>query len=244
MNTILILSEDHIGPTDQIVGYAARLAKRINASVQTVLITTLAASSLYDDDTNESYLPQLKSQSIKYILVQGDVYYGTCTLMIDPKFKELLQQTDAPVIVVPPDMPVRYSEKYVFLTDITDDDAQEIGQLCELAGISAASVMLTQINAPRPLDQKQLDSWNVIMREKISQTDYGRIYYHYIPDNINKTDMEYLLKDGRAEALALVYPQQGLLPKQILSFGLKNTIHGNLKIPLVIFTSSAISGKN
>lgn len=244
MNTILILSEDHIGPTDQIAGYAARIAKRINASVQTALITTLAVSSPYDDDADDPYLAQLKDPSIKYILVQGDVYYGTRTLMVDPKFKKLLQQTDAPVIVVPPDMPVRYSEKYVFLTDITADDAHEMDQLCELAGISAASVMLTQVNAPRPLDQKQLNSWNAIMRDKISQTDYGRIYYHYIPDNTDKTDMEYLLKDGRAEALALVYPQQGLLPKQILSFGLKNTIHGNLKVPLVIFTSSAITGKN
>jgi hypothetical protein len=244
MNKILILSEGPIGPTDQIASYAARLAKRINASVQTALTTTVITSSPYDDGGEKTCFQQLKDRSIKYILVQGDIYYGACTLMIDPKFREVLQETDAPIIIVPPDMPVRYSEKYIFLTDITAEDTYVTAQLCELAAISAASIMLTQVNAPRPLDQAQLNSWNTIMRDKISQTDYGRIYYHYIPDNIDKTDMEYLLKDSRAEALALVYPQPGLLPYHILSFGFRNVIYGSLKVPLIIFPSFTAFDKN
>lgn len=243
MDLILVIT-DGGQPAKRAVDYAAHLAKRVQADILLTSMANLIGVPInvdIDDYPAEPAADEIHLPAIKYIVVAGDVYYGASALMLSPKFEQLLLKANAPVIVVSEDVPVRYSEKFVFLTDITVDDRNEIRQLCRLAGLSAASVMLTQVNAPRPLDKEQQLVWNTIMRDKITAIDYGRIYHHNIPDSINNGDMEFIVKECRAEALALVYPQGGIAGDEILICGFKNALHGNLKVPLVIFPSR---GKN
>lgn len=247
MDLILVIT-DGDQPANRAVNYAAHLAKRVQADILIASMVNLAGAPVNADadidiDQPEAEVNDLQHPAIKYIIVAGDVYYGASSLMISPKFEQLLLNANAPVIVISEDMPVRYSEKFVFLTEISADDRDAIGQLCQLASISAASVMLTQVNAPRPLDKEQQFAWNAIMRDKITTIDYGRIYHYNIPDEIDKTDMEFVVKECGAEALALVYPQGGIAGDETLICGFKNALYGNLKVPLIIFPSSIAMNK-
>jgi len=248
MNLILTVTDNGSSAT-KAVAYASHLAKRAKADILIATLTNLAGNMVCIDNADEEFItgadehdPQ--QHDIKYIVVSGNVYYGASGLMVDPKFEQLLLKANAPVIIVSEDVPVRYTEKFIFLTDITADDHSQLDLLCKLAGLSAGSVMLTQPNAPRPLDGMQQSAWNAIMRGKIHTVDYGRIYYYNIPDNIDKPDMEYIVKDCRAEALAVVYPKNGLIDNNTLVCGFKNALIGSLKIPLIVFPSSMAIHKN
>jgi len=242
MDLILAVT-DNGSSASKAVAYASHLAKRVKADILIASLASLVATPVCIDaagpaDVADAGEHDLHHHAVKYIVVPGDVYYGQSGLMIDPKFEQFLLKANAPVIIVSEDVPVRYTEKFIFLTDITADDHTGLGLLCGLASLSAASVMLTQVNAPRPLDKEQQAVWDTIMRDKISAVDYGRIYHYNIPDHIAQPEMEYLIKDCRAEALALVYPQNGIIDNNTLTCGFKNALLGSLKVPLVIFPAS------
>ena len=248
MDLILAITDDG-SSAKKAVAYASHLAKRLKTDILIAPAAKLIGNAAGIDAIDDAEEPDTCAQDVqhhlvKYIVIAGDVYYGASGLMTDPKLEQLLLNANAPVIIISEDVPVRYTEKFVFLTDITADDSTELGLLCGLADLSAASVMLTQLNAPRLLNREQQAAWDMIMKDKISATDYGRIYHYNIPDNMDKPDIQFIIKNCRAEALAIVHPQGGLIDGNILNFGFKNALYGSLKIPLVIFPSSVTAHKN
>lgn len=237
MNDLILAVTDGTSASTKAFHYAAHLAKRMNADVLIAPLSQLVMKSLAVNSAEDMIIADDASQlpPLKYIVIAGDVYFGASSLIAGPAYEQLLLKSNAPVIIIPEDAPMRYTEKFVFLTDISANDHCEIDQLCRLADLSAGSVMLTQVNAPGQLDREQQTVWDQIMREKISTIAYGRIYHQNIPENSGTTDMDYVIHGFGAETIALAYPQDNILGKELLSFGLWGSLLGSLKIPLILF---------
>jgi|GEM_PF-6963697 len=226
MNQLLVLGDR----SSHAANYASHIAKRMQAEVLTV------NHVLVGEDEELAF--DLADHSKTCIIVDSNVYYGSSGLMIDRRFETLLAEANVPLIMVSEDVPIRYSEKFVFLTEPTADDTWAINILAELAGLSAATIMLAQADAPRPLDTDHRKAYRDIMRQKMAKVDYGRIYHYDIPDNCHKDDVSFLIENCRTEAIAIIHPQPGLMAKNVLQCHFKCSIKGSLKVPLIIFPAS------
>jgi len=173
-------------------------------------------------------------KDIAFILLGTNLYYGAASIMLGDTCGNILALSNSPVILVPEDAPVRYAEKYVYLADINTNNVLPLAELAKLAEYSAASIMLVSINAGRPMDADQEKALKLIMKDDISQVDYGRIYYRYLPNNVLKSDTEWLMQDNNFEMLAITYDAQGVI-NPLLQFGFEDKIIGNVNVPLLIY---------
>jgi nucleotide-binding universal stress UspA family protein len=171
---------------------------------------------------------------IAFVVLAANPYYGSHTVMIGENCGKVLKSTRSPVIAVPENAPVRLAEKYTFITDFAYDNAACLEQLSALAGVSAAELMLVNVNNGRPLDGDQENALKALMKELIYEVTYGRMYYKHIPNETPETDMEWLFKNNRFEALALAYPKSSTY-KHLLRFDYAERILGNIDVPVIIY---------
>jgi nucleotide-binding universal stress UspA family protein len=169
-----------------------------------------------------------------YVIMASNIYYGKTSVMTARNIDTVLNCTKSPLIIVPEDAPIRYPEKYAFVNDISRNNFPFLEQLVSLAEISAAELMLVNINNGRPLDTDQERALCTIMKETSHNVDYGRIYHRYPKNEVKKTDVEWLFEDNRFEAIALVYSETDIC-KKILSAVKDEKIRGSIDVPLIIF---------
>jgi nucleotide-binding universal stress UspA family protein len=175
-----------------------------------------------------------ESLDAAFIMLAVSLYYGASSIMAGDTCKKILASSSTPVILVPEDAPIRYTEKYAFVADINNNNVSTLGKVAELAAYSAAEVMLVNINNGRPLDKAQEGALRLIMKETICQIDYGRIYYRHLPNEILKDDMEWLMQDTRFEMLVVVHSKNNtIIP--LLQFNYNNKIVGNIDVPVLIY---------
>jgi len=175
-----------------------------------------------------------ENNAVTFIVLAANLYYGSNSIMAGETCGKILASSRTPVIAVPESAPVRVAEKYTCITDITNNNGPYLSRLADLASHSAAELMLVNINNGRPLDHEQEQALKALMKEMINHVDYGRMYYRYIPNEAPETDMEWLFKCNRFEALALIYPKKDLY-KRILRFDYQERMVGNIDVPVLIF---------
>jgi len=214
-------------------------------------LCSLLENGLAENILPEKFLPDIYCQSqaipfneavnyleealdIAFIILGVNLYYGASSIMVGDTCARLLEFTSCPVILVPEDAPIRYAEKYAFVADINNSNVPILTDLAKLATYSAAEVMLVNINAGRPLDEDQENALRLIMKETISQIDYGRIYYRHLPNSVTKSDMEWLMQDNRFEMLVLPYHKHNVI-SSVLQFNYANKLIGNINVPLLIY---------
>jgi nucleotide-binding universal stress UspA family protein len=171
---------------------------------------------------------------IAFIILGVDLYYGASSIMAGDTCAKVLEFTSCPVILVPEYAPIRYAEKYAYVADINDHNVSILTHLTKLADCSAAEVMLVNINGGRPLDKDQENALRSIMKETISQIDYGRIYYRHLPNNVLKSDVEWLMQDNRFEMLAMIHTKCNII-SPLLQFDCSSKVIGNINVPLLIY---------
>jgi len=177
-----------------------------------------------------------EKNDIVFIILAANLYYGSHSIMAGETCGTILRSSRTPVIAVPESALVRVAEKYTCITDITNNNGRYLGLLADLASYSAAELMLVNINNGRPLDHEQEQALKALMKEMIDHVDYGRMYYRYVPNEAPETDMEWLFKCNRFEALAMVYPKKELY-KRVLRFDYQERMIGNIDVPVFIFPS-------
>lgn len=171
---------------------------------------------------------------IAFIILGVNMYYGVSSIMVGDTCAKILEFTSCPVILVPEGAPIRYAEKYAFVADINNRNVSILAHLTKLADCSAAEVMLVNINGGRPLDKDQENALRSIMKETISQIDYGRIYYRHLPNSVLKSDIEWLMQDNRFEMLVLPYHKHDII-SSLLQFNYADKLIGNINVPLLIY---------
>ncbi len=171
---------------------------------------------------------------IAFIILRVNLYYGASSIMAGDTCAKVLEFANCPVILVPEHAPIRYTEKYAYVADINNRNVSILTHLTKLADCSAAEVMLVNINGGRPLDKDQENALRLIMKETISQINYGRIYYRHLPNSVLKSDVEWLMQDNRFEMLVLPYHKHGVI-RSLLQFNYANKLTGNINVPLLIY---------
>ena len=171
---------------------------------------------------------------IAFIIVGVNLYYGALSIMAGDTCAKVLEFASCPVILVPEEAPIRYAEKYAYVADINNRNVSILAHLTKLADCSAAEVMLVNINAGRPFDEDQENALRSIMKETISQIDYGRIYYRHLPNSVLKSDVEWLMQDNRFEMLVLPYHKHDVI-SSLLQFNYADKLTGDINVPLLIY---------
>ncbi len=171
---------------------------------------------------------------VAFIVLAANLYYGTSTIMAGVTCGEILTISNIPVILVPEDAPIRYAEKYAFVADIDNSNISTLTHITKLADCSAAEVMLVNINTGRPLDEDQENALRSIMKETITQIDYGRIYYRHLPNSVSKSDVEWLMQDNKFEILVVVHHKNNK-NSPLLKFDYSGKMVGNINVPLLIY---------
>lgn len=174
---------------------------------------------------------------VAFIVLGVNLYYGASSIIAGDTCGKVLAFSKCPVILVPEDAPIRYAEKYAFMADINNNNVSILTEVAKLAAYSAAELMLVNINNGRPLDGDQENAVRSIMKETIHQIDYGRIYYRHLPNEVTKSDMEWLMHDNRFEMLVMAYNKDSIL-QQVLVFDHTNKLAGNINVPLLIYPTS------
>jgi len=183
----------------------------------------------------EEMVPWLQSSlDVAYVIVSANLYYSSSALMAGHDYAQVLAHLKVPLIIIPEDQPLRYPEKYAFIGDVQHDYSGYLNTIAALADYSAATIMLTNINTGRPLDNDQELAVRSIMKETINKVNYGRIYYHHIPNQVTKTDVEWLFHNNKFEALVTVYHKNDIY-NNVLEFGFNQKIKGNITVPFIIF---------
>jgi nucleotide-binding universal stress UspA family protein len=175
-----------------------------------------------------------KTLDVAFIVAGTDLYYGAFSIMAGNTCAKLLELANSPIILVPEDAPIRYAEKYAYVTDINNSNVPILTEVAELAAYSAAEVMLVNINNGRPLDEDQEKALKAIMKETVSQIDYGRIYYRHLPNDVLKSDLEWLMQNNRFEMLVLPYQKHEII-RPLLQFNYTGKLLGNVSVPLLIY---------
>lgn len=171
---------------------------------------------------------------VAFIVLGINLYYGTSSIIAGGACGKLLAHSKCPVILVPEDAPIRYPEKYAFVADINNQNVSTLMKVAEIAAYSAAELMLVNINNGRPLDEDQEGALRLIIRETINQVDYGRIYYRHLPNEVLKSDVEWLMQDNKFEMLAVVYHKHNII-SPLLEFNYDSKMLGNINFPLLIY---------
>lgn len=183
---------------------------------------------------NEALMLFEESLEIAFTVCAANLYYSSSSIIAGKICGQLLESAISPVILVPESAPVRYAEKYAFMADLTSNNVFHLTETSKLAELSAAELMVVNINNGRPLDKDQEIAVKTIMRETTHQIDYGRIYYRHLPNSVLKSDLEWLFQDNRFEALVMVYRKNSIL-NQVLRFDYTDKLIGNIDVPLVIY---------
>lgn len=181
-----------------------------------------------------------ESMDIAFIVLGVNLYYGDSSIMAGGICKKVLEFSNCPVIIVPEGASIRYAEKYGCVADINNLNGLKLSEVAKLAEYSAAEIMLVNINNGRPLDKDQENALRSIMKEAISEIDYGRIYYRHLPNNVLKNDMEWLMQDNRFEMMVIFYTEYSVT-RPLLKFDYSDKLIGNINVPLLIYNEK-ISG--
>ncbi len=174
---------------------------------------------------------------VAYIIIGANPYYGASSIMAGDACGKVLEFANCPVILVPEGAPIRYAEKYAYVADINNHNISTLAEVAKLAAYSAAELMIVNINNGRPLDEDQENALRSIMKETISQIEYGRIYYRHLPNSVVKGDMEWLMQDNRFEMLAMIHTRCNIT-SPLLQFDYSSKVIGNISVPLLIYPAN------
>jgi len=161
---------------------------------------------------------------------------GLTTLMIGNHSREMIDNTNKPLLLVPPDANVNAVKKIAFATDFADitDDLLCINKLITLAKPLNAEILIVNIFKK---DGHEAEKY---IHELTVKTSYPLMYYRLIKADSPYAGLTWLCDNGQIDMLTMVHRSRSLIED---IFGRSHTqkMARHTTLPLLVFPANTPS---
>ncbi|MDB5123584.1 MAG: universal stress protein [Mucilaginibacter sp.] len=119
-------------------------------------------------------------------------------------FRQVLDSSDVPVLIIPEDAVIRNVEKFVFATDASYSDIAYIDTLSGLAKLSTAEILIANVTQSGMLNSEQDATIKRFKEAIVTDVNYSRVYYRSVPNNAMRNGLQWLIENIKFDMLVMV----------------------------------------
>jgi len=154
------------------------------------------------------------------------------SFMLSDACSRIIDWTAVPVMVVPPNTPIRNIEKMAFATTLDAGDLLSVAELGSMMNGFHAELMVAHLNN-NPADNNTKAAENELNHKLYDELNCGGVYFRSVPDIKLQKDWEWLKANKRADLLAVAKRSK----EQMTSFfkrGQSSHITHHITIPVMV----------
>lgn len=154
------------------------------------------------------------------------------SFMLSDACGRIIDWTAVPVMVVPPNTPIRNIEKMAFATTLDAGDMLSVAELGSLMNGFHAELMVAHLNN-NPADNNTKAAENELNHKLYDELNCGGVYFRSVPDIKHQKDWEWLKANKRADLLAVAKRPK----EQMTSFfkrGQSSHVTHHITIPVMV----------
>jgi nucleotide-binding universal stress UspA family protein len=155
---------------------------------------------------------------------------GLSTLLLGNHSRELIDEVNKPLLLVPPSSKIVPIKKIAFATDFKDPvkDLKCINELIILATPLNAEILITNI-----FDEDKHNP-EIFMHELATRTNYPLIYYRLVESNTPESGLDWLCEHGDIDMLAMVHRNHNFIDS-LFKGSQTQKMADHISIPLLVF---------
>jgi len=159
---------------------------------------------------------------------------GLNTLLLGNHSRQLIDNINRPLLLVPPSAPIKPIKKIAFATDFENPakDLECIYQLILLARPLNAEILITNI-----FDEKE-NYHKEFMNELTNKADYPHIYYRFVKAYRPEAGLDWLCEHGQIDILAMVHRSHNFIDS-LFRGSQTQKMANHIAIPLLVFPAKA-----
>lgn len=182
----------------------------------------------------ESILRVAKEENAGMIVMETEGATNFTRTFLGSKTAMVIEQTDCPVLSLPPNFGFKQPKRMIFCTNFSREDIKGAVQLVLIAKRFDAEVIITHVSVDPDRTEAESSMVEVFSREVAELTDYPRVRYIAMEDNTVTMGLDQLIQDTDADMISLSTRKRGILEKFYNpSITRKLSMHAN--IPLLAF---------
>ena len=155
---------------------------------------------------------------------------GLSTLLLGDHSREIIDEVNRPLLLVPPAAKIKPIKKIAFATDFNDPakDLECIYQLIELARPLNAEILITNIFNGDKHSHEQF------MTELATKANYPLIYYRLVKAYRPEAGLDWLCEHGQIDMLAMVHRSHNFIDS-LFRGSQTQKMANHIPIPLLVF---------
>jgi nucleotide-binding universal stress UspA family protein len=172
--------------------------------------------------------------SIDLVIIGTHGSSGLTTLLLGDHSREIIDEIDRPLLLVPPAAKIKQVKKIAFATDFNDPekDLECIYQLITLATPLNAEILITNIFGEDGHNHEQF------MNELATRTNYPLIYYRLVKAYRPEAGLDWLCEHGQVDMLAMVHRNHNFIDS-LFRGSQTQKMANHIPIPLLVFSANS-----
>ena len=151
-------------------------------------------------------------------------------------YLNLIDTTSKPLLIVPPEAPVKVVKKIAFATDLysCEKDLPYLYFLVKMAKETNADILLTHVDTRSNHSRALQLMADQLMAELSNTANYPRIYYRTLKDNSTENGLDWLCEHGQIDILAMNHSAYTFIDS-VLNLSHTQNMATRIRIPLLVF---------
>ncbi len=186
----------------------------------------------------ENILLETAESGADLIVMGTEGASGLTKLFFGSRTNSVIENSDYPVLAVPPQTPLSLPKKIVFATNFFDSDLDTLKQLLDFVKPWKPEIYLLHVSHDNMRSER--DYIESFSKTVMKETNYKQMYYYVLPHENDERGIELFIKSVGAEMLVLSTRKRSFV-ERIFNASLTKKIAYHLPVPLLAYHTQLVN---